>query len=526
MRYLYFDTAPIWDIIRRPGRFARKYCVFFFDYLSIIVKFAVQIGIRAMESLKEKTANGLLWGGISNGGQQLLGLVFGIILGRLLSPDDYGMIAMISVFSLVANELQNSGFKTALANIPNPTDRDYNSVFWFNILMGVMLYTLLFFSAPLIARFYGVPELVPLCRYAFLGFVIAGLGTVQSAWLFKNLKAKQQAKSGLAAVLISSGVGVALAFGGFSYWALATQSIVFISIHTSLQWHYSTWRPSLHVDFGPVRGMFRFSCKLLLSNIITHINTNVLNILLGLHFSKRDVGYYNQAYQWNSKCFYTLQGMVQTVAQPIFVELKDNGDRQLAALRKLMRVTAFISFPMLFGFGLVAHEFIVITITDKWEASAVLIKILCIGGAFMPLSTLLSNLVVSKGHSGTYMMCNVCLGLLQIVLMTVFYRYGIHTMVTVYVVLNTLWVFVWHHFVRRFTGYGFGMILADIMPFALSALAVMAATHCITAAIGDLRLLMGVRIVTAAALYYVVMRFVSRSTLDECMLFVKSKIRK
>ena len=144
MRYLYFDTAPIWDIIRRPGRFARKYCVFFFDYLSIIVKFAVQIGIRAMESLKEKTANGLLWGGISNGGQQLLGLVFGIILGRLLSPDDYGMIAMISVFSLVANELQNSGFKTALANIPNPTDRDYNSVFWFNILMGVMLYTLLF----------------------------------------------------------------------------------------------------------------------------------------------------------------------------------------------------------------------------------------------------------------------------------------------------------------------------------------------------------------------------------------------
>lgn len=479
-----------------------------------------------METLKEKTANGLLWGGINNGGQQLLGLVFGIILGRLLSPDDYGMIAMISVFSLVANELQNSGFKTALANLPAPTDRDYNSVFWFNILMGVSLYAILFFSAPLIARFYGVPELVPLCRYAFIGFVISGLGTVQSAWLFKNLRAKQQAKTGLAAVLISSAVGVTMAFCGMSYWSLATQSIVFITIHTSLLWHYSPWRPTLSIDFGPVRSMFRFSCKLLLSNIITHINTNILNILLGLHFSKRDVGYYNQAYQWNSKCFYTLQGMVQMVAQPVFVELKDSSDRQLAALRKLMRVTAFISFPLLLGFGLVSREFIVLTITETWEASAILIKILCVSGAFMPLGTILSNLVVSKGRSSTYMMCNVCLGLLQIALMTMLYRYGIHTMVVAYTILNTLWILVWHHFVSRMTGYRITMLLADIMPFAASAFAVMAATHYITGGIGNMWMLLGTRIVTAAVSYYAVMHLVSRSTLNECMAFVRAKIGK
>lgn len=500
--------------------------VFFFDYLPISIKFAVQIGIQTMESLKEKTANGLLWGGINNGGQQLLGLVFGIILGRLLSPDDYGMVAMISVFSLVANELQNSGFKAALTNLSAPTHRDYNSVFWFNIIMGITLYTLLFFSAPLIARFYGVPELIPLCRYAFIGFVISGLGTVQSAWLFKNLRAKQQAKTGLVAVLTSSLIGMAMAFGGFSYWALATQNIVFISIHTIMLWHYSPWRPTLQLDFGPVRHMFRFSCKLLLSNIITHVNTNVLNILLGLHFSKREVGYYNQAYQWNSKCCYTLQGMIQTVAQPVFVELKDDSSRRLATLRKLMRFTSFISFPMLLGFGMVSREFIIVTITDVWEQSAMLLKVLCVSGAFAPLSTLLSNLVVSRGHSATFMWCNVTLGFFQIVLMMQLYPYGIHTMVACYTALNIIWLFVWQHFACRATGYRVHMLLSDITPFAISAVAVMIATHYITSAITDLRLLLAARIVLAAMLYYGVMHIVSRDTLDECVKFLLKKIKR
>ena len=140
-------------------------------------------------SLKDKTAKGLFWGGLSNGVQQLLGLLFGIILARLLSPTDYGMIAMIAVFSLIANELQNSGFRAALVNIKEPTHKDYNSVFWFNILMGSTLYAILFFCAPLIANYYNTPELTPLSRYAFLGFVFSSFGTAQMAFLHKNLLA-------------------------------------------------------------------------------------------------------------------------------------------------------------------------------------------------------------------------------------------------------------------------------------------------------------------------------------------------
>ena len=216
-----------------------------------------------METLKEKTAKGLFWGSMNNGVQQLIGLIFGIILGRLLSQEDYGMMAMISVFSLVATALQDSGFRTALTNLRDPRDEDYNSVFWFNIIVGVSMYLILFFSAPLIGRYYRSEEVVPLCRYAFLSIIIASLGTAQSAWLFKRLRARQQAVAAMTAVLLSSTVGALMAWGGMAYWSLATQGLVYVSINTVMQWYYSSWRPSIHaITFAPVRRMFRFSSKI------------------------------------------------------------------------------------------------------------------------------------------------------------------------------------------------------------------------------------------------------------------------
>ena len=263
------------------------------------------------ESLKERASKGLFWGGMNNLVQQFIGIVFGIILGRLLSQDDYGMVAMIGVFSLVATALQDSGFKTALANLEHPEHKDYNSVFWFNIIAGAVLYLILFLVAPLIAAYYDEPALIPLCRYAFLSVVIASWGTAQNAWLFKNLRAKQQAKAAMAAVLMSSIIGALMAFAGFGYWSLATQGLVYVLINTVLVWHYSQWRPTVSgITFGPVRRMFRFSFKILATSITTIINNQVLNILLGRYFGKTQAGVYNQAYQWNFKCFSLVQNMV------------------------------------------------------------------------------------------------------------------------------------------------------------------------------------------------------------------------
>ena len=475
-----------------------------------------------MSTLKEKTAQGLLWGGLNSGIQQLVGLAFGIVLGRLLSPSDYGMMAMISIFSLVATALQDSGFRTALTNIEHPKDEDYNSVFWFNIIMASSLYLILFFAAPLIGEYYHTPRVVPLCRYAFLSIVIASFGTAQSAYLFKHLRAKQQAEAGALAVILSSLTGVGMAFAGMAYWSLATQGLVYVGINTLLQWHFSPWRPSIHgITFAPVRRMFRFSCKILATTIMTHVNNNVLNILLGHYFTPRDTGNYNQAYQWNTKCYSLVQSMVAQVAQPVLVSLNGEEGRQKDVFRKMMRFTAFITFPLLFGFGLVAKEFIVTAIGEKWLASAQLIQILCISGATMPLSTLFSNMIISKGRSGTFFWCTFTLGLVQIATMVLICPMGIRSMVIAYTILNTSWLLVWLFFVRRLIGYGYWMFFCDVMPFALAAAGVMGVAYIATMPLSNLIALLISRFIIAVVLYYVVMKIARVKILAECERFVK-----
>lgn len=475
-----------------------------------------------MSTLKEKTAQGLLWGGLNSGIQQIVGLAFGIVLGRLLSPSDYGMMAMISIFSLVATALQDSGFRTALTNIEHPKHEDYNSVFWFNIIMASSLYVILFLAAPLIGEYYHTPRVVPLCRYAFLSIVIASFGTAQSAYLFKHLRAKQQAEAGALAVIVSSLTGVGMAFAGMAYWSLATQGLVYVGINTLLQWHFSPWRPSIHgITFAPVRRMFRFSCKILATTIMTHVNNNVLNILLGHYFTPRDTGNYNQAYQWNTKCYSLVQSMVAQVAQPVLVSLNGEEGRQKDVFRKMMRFTAFITFPLLFGFGLVAKEFIVTAIGEKWLASAQLIQILCISGATMPLSTLFSNMIISKGRSGTFFWCTFTLGLVQIATMIMIWPMGIRTMVIAYTLLNTSWLLVWLFFVRRLIGYGYWMFFCDVMPFALAAAGVMGVAYVATMPLSNLIALLISRFIIAVVLYYAVMKIARVKILAECERFVK-----
>ena len=336
-----------------------------------------------MESLKEKTAKGLFWGGMNNGVQQLLGLAFGIILGRLLDPSDYGMTAMLAVFSVIANELQSSGFKTGLINLKSPTHDDYNAVFWFNILAGIAIYAVLFFSAPLIADYYHQPKLIPLSRYVFLGFVFSSFGMAQSAYLTKQMQIKQIAQCGMTATLTSSIVSVILAALGFGYWALATQYLLYIAVNTLLLWYFSPWRPTLHSSlhtphstlftphstfhiphstlFTPLKKIFPFSVRIMLSAIFTQLNNNIMNLLLGRYYGETNTGHYNQAYQWSSKCFLLVGNMLKQVDQTVLVGLRDERERQLAVLRKMVRFTAFISFPLLFGLGLVSHEFIVLS---------------------------------------------------------------------------------------------------------------------------------------------------------------------
>lgn len=196
------------------------------------------------KSLKERTAGGMLWGGMSNGLMQLIGAVFGIVLLRYITPEDQGKVSMLYIFSAIASALQESGFIAALCNRREPTDEEYNAVFWFNLLVSASLYIILWFCAPLIADFYGKDELVPLARVLFLGFLLSGFGTVQRAYLFGHLMVRQTSICSLTAMLFSGIVGVVMAINKFASWAIVTQAVSFVFITQVMAWVFSPWRPT------------------------------------------------------------------------------------------------------------------------------------------------------------------------------------------------------------------------------------------------------------------------------------------
>ena len=248
-----------------------------------------------------------------------------------------------------------------------------------------------------------------------------------------------------------------------------------------------------------------------------------MNLLLGRYYGDTNTGHYNKAYEWSSKCFLLVGNMMRQVDQTVLVGLHDEKERQLMVLRKMMRFTAFISFPLLFGLGLVSHEFIVLAIGEKWAFSASLLPYLCLCGAFMPLSTLLTDAIISQHRSDIYLWSTIALGILQIGLMISLWREGIYTMVIAYTVLNILWMFVWHFFVHRLMRYNFLDFIKDIMPFALAATAVMAVTGFVTDSLDNLWLRLISRFVIAVILYYAVMRISGAVILKECIAFITKK---
>lgn len=477
----------------------------------------------AEPSLKEKTASGLFWGGLSNGVQQLLNLFFGIFLARILNAEDYGMVGMLTIFSLIAGSLQESGFIAALANKKNITHQDYNAVFWFSSGLSLCLYILLFLCAPLIADFYHTPELTPLARYSFFSFFIASLGTSQNAYLFRNLQVKQKTMSSIIGLIVSGIIGITMAYNGFSYWGIATQNLIYISTTTACYWYFSPWRPTLHIDLTPLKGMVSFSTKLLVTNIFNHINNNLFSIILGKFYSEKEVGFFNQANKWNSMGYSFIAGMVTNIAQPTLVQVSDDKDRQLRIFRKMLRFTAFISFPLMLGLSLIAPDLIVIAITDKWIESARILQILSIGGAFIPLATLYTNLIISKGKSNIYMWNTICLGILQLASMLLLYPYGIYTMAAFYIAINISWLLVWQYFARREIHITLLMAIKDIFPFFIIALATISATYLITQNLSNIYLSMITKILVAAILYIGIMWASNSVTFKECLNYLLKK---
>lgn len=474
----------------------------------------------ANSNLKHAVAKGFLWGGMSNAVCQLLSLFFGIYLARLLGPDDYGPIGMLAIFSAIAGSLQDSGFVMAIANRKEVSHDDYNAVFWFNIIISSVMYGGLYVCAPLIADFFNQPILVDLSRYNFLGFVVAAFGIAPSAYLFRELKVKQKSIALILSIAVSGVVGIVMAVNGYSYWGIATQSIVYVLVRTVVCWYFTPWRPTLKVNFAPLRYLFAFSYRLLITNVFQRFNWNIFSFILGKFYSRADVGNYTKSAEWFNMGGEVVNGMVNAVAQPVLAKIVDDDERQLRVFRKMLRFTAFVAFPLMFGMSLVSKELIVVIITSKWLESAKMLQILAVWGAFMPLQSMMTNLLVSRGRSRTFMWCTIVQGLLTLAMLLLMSGFGIKPMLAAYCIFNILWLSVWCYFVKKEINLTIKMFLRDTVPYMTLAAAIMLATSCMTASIDNMYLLLVSRIAIAASLYVLVARVAKSEELSEIIDFL------
>lgn len=477
-----------------------------------------------MEStLKEKTAKGLFWGGISNGTQQILGVVFGIFLARILNADDYGLVAMLAIFTGIANTIINSGFSVALTNKQDATHSDYNAVFWFSLLVGLALYSILFLSAPLIARFFGRPELTNLSRVIFISFLFSGVATVPYTILYKRLMVKQQALIDITAISVSGIVGVTLAIQGFAYWAIALQNVTYIVLSSSLRCMVSPWRPTLRIDLSPLREFFSFSFKLFLTNIFMQIQNNLFSVVLGKFYNATQSGYYSQGFKWALMGNQVIAGMISQVAQPVIVQVNDDRERQLNVFRKMIRFTSFIAFPALLGLAFVAEEFIVIALGHKWLPSVPFLQMFCVWVIAGCIGVVYTYLLLAHGKSDVYMKITILMAVLQLLIVAGMYPFGLFPMVTGYILVSIAGVFIWHSYARKLIAFRFRDFIKDISPYLIISSGCIGVAWIATMRVENIYLLITLKVIITTLLYIAAMKLSNAVIFRELVSFLRRK---
>ena len=476
------------------------------------------------ETLKNKTAKGLFWGGISSGTQQIIQVVFGVIMLRLLGPKEFGIVGMLSIFTMIATNIQDSGFTMALINKKNIQHKDYNAVFWFNIMASIFMYLCLWIAAPYIANYFERPVLIPIARVLFLSFLFGGIGIAQHAYIVKNIMVKEKAKIEISALFFSGLIGILFAFVGYAYWAIVIQNVLYLTLSTVVRWYYSPWKPTLKIDFSPLKAMFSFSIKLFLTGIFAKIIENIFAVLLGKYYKEEMVGYYTQGNKWSTMGGSFISGMIGNVAMPILTQISDDKERQRNALRKMFRFGAFVSFPLLLGLAFVGKEFLlIIGGGDKWLPVTPFLQLFCIWNSTLFIYSLYTSLLLTHHKSGIYMTGTIIIGSLQLIALMITFKYGIFQMFAIYVIINLLSLLFWHFHTNRLIGLKLWHVIKDIAPFGLIILISIGVAWFATKQIDNIYIRLVAKVLITSSIY-IGMAWSSKSVIvRECFNFLIRK---
>lgn len=421
-------------------------------------------------SLKQKTISGFFWSFSDNFANQLIHFIVGIILARLLSPAEFGLIGMITIFIAVSESFIDSGFSQALIRKKECTVADFSTVFYFNLVVGILFFMILFISAPAIASFFKEPRLMELVRVLGIVLIIDAITVIQRTILTRNIDFKLQTKVSVIATVFSGVVGIAMAFKGFGVWSLVARTLSQRAMNSLLLWIWNKWKPKLLFSLRSFKELFSFGSKLLLSGLIDTIYKNVYYLIIGKYFSAQELGYYTRADSFKNLPSKNLNGIISRVSFPVLSQLQDDPERLKAGYKKLIKTTMYITFILMAGMAATAEPMINVLIGEKWEPAVPYLQLLCFVGAMYPLHSLNLNMLNVRGRSDLYLKLEIIKKILAIPTILIGIIWGIKVMILGMWVNSIISYYLNSYYSGRLVSYPICEQLEDIVPSLYIAL--------------------------------------------------------
>lgn len=421
------------------------------------------------DSLKRRTIQALSWTFVDAIAQRGVQFVIGVVLARILFPEQFGLIGMLTIFMAVIRAFLDSGFGSALIQKRNVTETDVCSVFYFNITVGIVAAIVLCVCAPWIAAFYRQPVLTPLARALSLTIVINSFGLIQRTVLSKGISFKTQTKASLIAGLLSGAIGIVLALSGYGVWSLVGQQLSSAFVVTSCLWLFSDWRPALLFSFDALRQLFGFGSRLLFSSVLNQIFENIYLVVIGRLFSATDLGFFARAKALNDLPCQTLSEMVARVTFPVFATLQDDRERLKRGLRKSLTLLSAVNFPMMIGLMVVAKPLVLVLLTNKWAASIPYLQLLCIAGLLYPLHLMNLNALQALGRADLFFRLEVIKKVLIVGSILLTWRWGIPAMIYGMIAVSVVSYYLNSYYSGQLLEYPLTQQLHDVCPFLMAA---------------------------------------------------------
>lgn len=416
------------------------------------------------ESLKNKTLKGTIWGTIERFSVQGIQFLVMIIMARILTPEDYGLVGMLAIFIAISQSLIDSGFSQALIRKQDRSEIDNSTIFYFNIVVGLILYFILFLSAPLIAEFYNEPILTPLTRIISLSIVINSLVVVQRALLTVKIDFKTQAKATLTGAIISGVVGITMAYTGFGVWSIVAQQLTNFTIIMLLLWFFSNWRPKWIYSWSSFNELFSFGSKLALSGIIDTIYRNIYLIVIGKVFKASDLGFYTRAHQFADFPSTNVSGIIQRVSFPVLCSIQNNDERLKIVYRRFLRISAFIIFPLMMGLAGVAKPFVILVLKEQWAFTGELLQIICFAMMWYPVHAINLNLLQVKGRSDLFLKLEIYKKFVGVIIIASTVPFGLKAMCYGSILTSIISLIINTHYTGKLLGLGFFKQMIDLIP--------------------------------------------------------------